>query len=726
MTVRYLRTKLRPPQPHPDAIVRQRLVDHLAGSWAPVWLLSAAAGYGKTTVVVQALQTMPEHIAWVSVDRADNDGVRFWTHVATAIVGDGADAEPILESMLDEVDPDHLDATVDDLLAFVEDRNEPVTLVLDDLHEISDTETLNILGRILTRRPASLRIVITARSDPALPIGRLRASGEIVELRAADLAFTPDEATAIFSAFDADTITSIVEHTEGWATGLRMLAVSTADETDGRAALAALDRADRDLGDFLAAEALASLRPALQRFLIETSILDEVCPTVCDAVRGRSGSLALLRELDRSQVFTNLVDPVSDTYRYHRLFRDFLRRRAQELEPEVLAGLHQSAATWFVAAGDPSSVIEHALAAGDDDLALDTIRSHYGDYAQAGQMPTVDRWLAAYGLDRVRHDPELRLAAAWVALNVRRYDEVENWLTVPAAESAAASYTIQADTIRSHLARHEGDLAVAIEAGRLAVAATSGPEATHLDNSIAHAALAQALMLAGDTDEGPAREALDVGETHNNDSSVVIGCACLASIAVGRPDRIDEAERFADRALQYVTNTRLERFHQPVVALLAKSRAASARGRVGEAGDLAHRAERVADESAEPLLLVLARCRASVVAHAGGHSDAARAHLRAANAVMPEDELPPQLAEVLRNTGNEIRFARPAAGAPVELSERELAVLRLLPHGLTRKELGAQLFGSENTIKTYRTSLRHKLGVRGRTTANVDRARELG
>ena len=416
MPARYLRSKLLAPQLHEDSIVRHRLVERLVDRPAPIWLLSAPAGYGKTTLVTQALEDRAAATAWVSVDRADNDPVRFWTHVAASLLGDG----PELDELADGMDPDHLDATIDALMAGVEQRGEPVTLVLDDLHEIANTEISEALGRIVTRPPEELRVVITARSDPTLPIGRLRTQGQLTEVRADDLAFTPDEAAAVFDGLDDATVAAIVTHTEGWATGLRLLAVSTSGASDARAALDALDDVHRDLGDFLAAEALESLRPDLQRFLIETSILDELCPQVCDAVVGQPGSLVTLRELARRQVFTDLVDPATNTYRYHRLFRDFLRQRADELEPERLVELHSAAAAWYVAVGDPTATIRHAAAAGDTELTLATIKANYAGYAQAGLLTTVDRWLEIYGLDRCRKDPELRAAAAWVALNVRR------------------------------------------------------------------------------------------------------------------------------------------------------------------------------------------------------------------------------------------------------------------------------------------------------------------
>ena len=171
MPVRYLRSKLIAPTLHTDSVVRHRLVDRLAGSHASVWLLSAPAGYGKTTLVSQAIEASTDAVAWLSIDRADNDPVRFWTHLGAAVMGDGAE----LDELIERLDADRLDATADEILAFVEHQEGKLILVLDDLHEITDAHTNEILGRIVSHLPSNLRVVITSRVDPALPIGRLRA-----------------------------------------------------------------------------------------------------------------------------------------------------------------------------------------------------------------------------------------------------------------------------------------------------------------------------------------------------------------------------------------------------------------------------------------------------------------------------------------------------------------------------------------------------------------------
>jgi LuxR family maltose regulon positive regulatory protein len=721
MAARYLRSKVVAPSLHTDSVFRHRLVDRLAGSTAQIWLLSAPAGYGKTTLVTQALDATSDDVAWFSIDRADNDAVRFWTHLAAAVLGDGAE----LDELIERLDADHLDATADEIVAVIERRSRPLLVVFDDLHEITDEETISMLGRIVTHLPSNLRVVITSRVDPALPIGRLRAHGALAEIRSQDLAFTVDEAGAVFGGLDLDTVQGIVAQTEGWATALRLLAVSIGGAVSAQQALDSLGTDRSDIAEFLSAEALGSLRPELQQFLVATSIVDELTPELADRLTEQPGSLAILRELARSQVFTDLVDPATDAYRYHRLFREFLRQRAHELDPVALAGMHQRAADSYAQHDNPTATIEHAVAAGDDDLALRTIKQNFGAYGQAGRMPTTHGWLETYGLERCFEDPSLRLSAAWVTLNVRRYESVERWLELADNEVATPSYLAQAYAIRSHLARHLGRLDQALEAAEHAVATVPDSNPDGLDWSFAYGTLIMAQFIAGAPDHTTSRASVTLGQPAGNHASVVAGYSGLAGAAALTDGGLDDADAYADQALAFVTSPTLERFHQPVIALLVKSRVALTRGQVGDASAFAERAERIAIAGIEPLLAVMARCQVARVAHAQGHPDEARRWLRDADTLLAENDAPP-LAELIRQTRNDTRFARSSNTLPVELSEREFAVLHLLPHGLTRKELGAQLFVSENTVKTHLTSLRHKLGVSGRSDEIVARAIEIG
>ena len=405
----YLRVKVHPPMLNDGSVARPRLSERLNQDRSRVCLVSAPAGYGKTTIVLQALAETKSMVAWLSLDRVDNDPVRFWAHLGASVMRETAS----LNEFLDSLEPDRSDDALDTVIAYIEQLPSEMTIVLDDLHTVTNRQVHERLSRLVTSLPTNLRLVLVTRSDPPLPTGRLRARGMLCEVRSADLAFTLDEASKLFEdRYPSSEISAVLGRTEGWATALRLLAVTSDDRRGVDDILRDAEIGTSGLGDFLAGEALRSLSLDLQRFLVETSILETLNPEVCDGITGRDGSLARLRELTRGQVFTELIDPVTNTYRYHGMFRTFLRERAEELNRDRFRSLHAAAAAWFGDRHEPRLTIEHALAAGDDPLALATIKKNYYSFGQAGLLDSVNEWLVAYGEDRCRRDPELRLAAA--------------------------------------------------------------------------------------------------------------------------------------------------------------------------------------------------------------------------------------------------------------------------------------------------------------------------
>ncbi len=721
---RFIRSKTMPPRLHRGAIERPRLVDRLVESDEPVWLLRAPAGYGKTTLLLQAADAMRARLAWMSVDGADNDPIRFWTHVCAALVSDPEQ----LEDLLDMLEPDHLQWVIDQLIGLIERSDEPVLVVFDDLHEVAHTDTLDAIARIALHPPRNLTLVFSTRSDLQLPIGRLRSRGALLEVGADALAFTLDEATMLFDGqIDPELVVDIVTRTEGWVTALLMLSVSAGPGRPPDEIVRSLTVGQPDLADFLAAEVLDAQDDDVQRFLVETSLLDELDPALCDELTGRAGSLAIIRELARNHVFTQLVDPELELYKYHPLFRQFLLGKADELDPARVRKLHCMAAQWYLERDEPSAVVRHAVAAGDFELARRAITENTIQYAQRGLFATVADWLDLYGVDRCRYDPTLRLSAAWAALNVRRYDEIEQWLDPPDdAPPDPPDIRAQVTSLQSHLRRHQGDvrgsLAAAVETMELI------DESESVIATESHAALGLAMLLSGDLDREPHLAAVRAGLEAQHAHPVMSGYSGLAFIASTDGDSFDEAERLADLALGFVDSPVTERFHQPALALVAKGRVALATGRVGDADGHARRAEQIAAAGIEPLMLVLVFCLQARIAHRLGDMDRVRERLRRANEALGSRG-GDYLAGLIRETRNDTRFVEvdPEHLPPgaVELTERELAVLRLLPHRLPRKELANQLFVSENTVKTHLTSIRHKLGASTQAEI-VETARRLG
>lgn len=731
MATRFLRSKTTAPTLHQQAVSRSRLAKTLRESTGPLVLLSAPAGYGKTTLLVQALADHPGTVAWVTVDSADNDPLRFWTHVAAAVLGEG----PCLDTIATDLGAgeSERDAAIDQLLVEIEAISSPVLIVLDDLHEVFAEEILDALGRILANPPANLQVIASTRSDPALPTGRLRAQGRLTEIRASDLAFTVHEAAEIFGdAADQEALQTIVKRTEGWPTAVRLLEVASTSARTGPDLLNDAALGSPDLADFLSAEALGVLRPELQHFLVETASLNDLTPTVCDTVTGRAGSLSLLRELATNQVFTVLIEPASNTYRYHQLFREFLRGKAQELPLAERQARAQRAADFYAEHAQASEAIRMSLEAGNDKMAVSLILEFNLPYAQSGWIVTVFEWLNAFGRDRVAEQPELSLLLAWAFLNMKRYGEIEETLGVPALadptrDSTYGAVGAQIQAIRSHWNRHVGDAVTSLADAELGLTYDDDPGS--ISNCVVGSARGIAKALLGLDATPDFERSVSVGLTHSIDSSAMVGYSGLALQASRDPERVDEAAALADQALAFCTTPALTNFHQPVIPLVVKARASRADGRVGDAAGFARDALTVANEGHEPLFAVLALVELARISHLENNVEACRVHLREAEALLSEGA-GQHLAELVRTARNETRFVSLEGRDDLplganELTDREMGVVRLLPHGLSRKELAEQLFISENTLKTHLTSIRHKLGVSGRADIAA-RATELG
>ncbi len=450
-------SKITRPRPPGGLVARSRLVDRLGSSDAPVWWLAAPAGAGKTTLLLQALAKSPTDVAWLTVDPADDDPVRFWGHVAAALDPDTA------EPLLDLLDPADLQPAIDAVLLAIEQRDRPLRLVLDDLHELSDPSTLEALGRLLLRPPPNLTVVVVTRTALRLPLARLRAAGAVVEITEDDLAFDVAEVAALFDGtLSATTVESLLERTGGWATALGLLAVSAGPARTTDDLLASLVGERTAIADYLAGEVLRALPSAVHDFLVQTSIVGaDLAPALCDALTGRDDSLAVLRELTRTLRFTQQLDTASDdpgaaTFRYHPVLRGVLLAEFATLPSDEQRRLHRAATAWFRAEGLPSGAVRHAMAAGDDAAALELIVEHAGPYARRGRLATVLDWLSRYGLDRCRTNPDLQPMAAWALLNARRYDELDAWLTID--DTTPDDVAAHLVTVATHLARHRGDL----------------------------------------------------------------------------------------------------------------------------------------------------------------------------------------------------------------------------------------------------------------------------
>jgi len=414
-----LATKLYLPVAGPGQVPRPRLLARLdEGLARGLVLVCAPAGYGKTVLLADWARRGGQPVAWLSLDEGDNDPARFWRHAVAAVdqarPGTGDRLAPLLGLPGPSSLPGLVTALINDL------AGAQALLILDDYHLIGSAQVHESLAFLAEHRPPGICLVLASRSDPPLPLPRLRARGQLAEIRAAELRFTPAEAAQLLQhaapALPQASVTSLAARTEGWAAGLALAALSLRGHPDTAAFVAAFTGSHRYILDYLAQEVLDQQDDKLRTFLLETSVLARLSGPLCDAVTGHHNSQALLQTAERAGLFLIPLDETRGWWRYHHLFADLLHARLQQEQPDRLPGLHHAAAVWCDAHGLAEETIRHALAAGAAAWAARLIERYFDAIFLRGESATIQRWISALPAALARSRPRLLLAQAWMAL----------------------------------------------------------------------------------------------------------------------------------------------------------------------------------------------------------------------------------------------------------------------------------------------------------------------
>jgi LuxR family maltose regulon positive regulatory protein len=441
-----LATKLFAPRPQPGFVSRPRLLKGLDDGLARgLTLVSGPAGSGKTALVADWARRGRRPVAWLSLDAGDNDPGRFWRHAAAAVdrvrPGIARRVLPLLGPPPPSSFEGLVTALINELAA--EPGQGEVVLVLDDYHVIDARAVHASLTFLLEHRPPELHLVLTGRADPPLPLARLRARGQLAELRAAELRFTTEEAAALLReavgpdlALPDASVAALATRTEGWAAGLQLAALSLKGRSDVAGFVETFSGGHRYVLDYLAEEVLERQTEPVRAFLLETSVLERLSGPLCDAVGGRTDSEAMLEAVERANLFLVPLDEVRGWWRYHQLFAGLLRARLRRHQPDRVAALHRNAAGWYERSGLADDAIGHALAAGDAAWAARMIEGHVDALLLRGERGTLERWIAALPAELVGSRPRLLLAQADLALSGGRVEAVERALD--AAERAFA------------------------------------------------------------------------------------------------------------------------------------------------------------------------------------------------------------------------------------------------------------------------------------------------
>ena len=402
---------------------------------AKLCLVAAPAGSGKTTLLAQWRAVAGGgRVAWVSLEEADNDPTRFWSYLVAALrtvePGVGTVALEALGGPSVELERVVVPSLVNDLATV----GAPLALVLDDYHLITDAICHQTLGLFLDHLPAEVHVVLSTRLDPPLPLARMRARGELAELRVGELQFTGEETAELLNGsmgldLAAEDVARLAERTEGWAAGLVLAGLSLRGRQDPSGFIAAFSGGDRHVADYLVAEVLERQPPELREFLLRTSLLERLSGPLCDAVLETQGSAELLGELEASNLFVVPLDDRRQWYRNHQLFADLLRLQLGAREPALVPVLHRRAAAWHQAAGNVDEAIGHASAAGDLAEAGALIARHWAAHWLGGQRATVARWLDGLAEEAILADPPVALITAWSrGFQGASKQDTERWL----------------------------------------------------------------------------------------------------------------------------------------------------------------------------------------------------------------------------------------------------------------------------------------------------------
>jgi LuxR family maltose regulon positive regulatory protein len=732
-----LATKLHIPDIGAQLVHRAALLDALsAGRRRKLTLLSAPAGSGKTTVLAQWAVDAGEdqRFGWLSLDPSDNDPVWFWMYVVAALQqvspGVGIRAVELLAMGADPVQ-----VVLPTLLNDLDTIASPMVLILDDSHLVVNRAVHEQLAFFIDRLPANLHLVLATRSDPILPLARLRASGDLAEVRTDDLRFSASEAHHLLNNVlgldlaDAD-IHLLHRRTEGWAAGLYLAALSIAGRADAAAFIKTFAGDNRHIVDYLMAEVLDGQPPHLRSFLLRTSVLGRLNGPLCDAMLQTSGSASVLEKIERENLFVVPLDMSRHWYRYHQLFGELLRTELRRSEPDLVADLHRRAATWFETEGLIDEALRHLIAAGDIARSADLIAADWVDEFNGGGLSTISGYLDLLPEETVRQDPRLCVARAWIALSMGQLDDAAEWIEAVEIGSPGDGDGISAQVVvlRAVHSFKTAEIAAALEEARRAITLDLGEAPP--GRSSAYCIYGSALYFSGRTHEaqGIFRRAAGLADKVGDRRARIYALGYLALISAEH-GQLADAELQIRRASGSSRDLADGEHFVDVMVSLAAAKVLAMRGDAAAAVAAADMA--VVSARQGGAILEVAKTlvvRAEVSEHLGDH--------QTAKAILEE------VGTLVRGCADAgiawtlFASAEPNADVTVtsrnegcavgeELTPKELEVLRLLATRLSRREIGARLYVSLNTVKTHQRAIYRKLGVEHRGAA-VSRARELG
>ena len=573
-----LATKIHVPRPRHDIVSRPRLSKRLEeGIERKLTLISAPAGSGKTTALSQFLasgQKKEWPAAWVSLDDSDSDPTRFWSYFGEALGTVQAGVGQHLVAALQSPQPPPMEFVLTTLINEIAQTLDDFIFLIDDYHVIDAQPIHDALGFLVENLPPLMHLVIATRTDPPLPLSRLRARGELTEVRATELRFTPDEANEFLNrtlglSLSHEDIAELEERTEGWAAGLHLAALSVQGRDDVHEFVTSFTGGHRYVFEYLGNEVLNRQSPGVQSFLLQTSILDRLSGPLCDAVTGQTDSRITLRMLQDSNLFIAPLDEDRHWYRYHHLFAEFLREHLYERHADRVSDLHIAASRWHEKNGSISSAIEHSISAGDFEGASQLVERVGGPMWMRGEFTTLARWLGALPDRVIRMRAGLCVMKAMASLMEGHLDAVEPLIDDAErlvsningaerdSESRDASMVMgQVAAIRGFVACLKGEIVPAVEYSRQALEhlprEASFMRSAVMANLVANLKGASASHSSVGVDEAieAMREAVGLSRTNGEVFATLFGLGWIGEMEASQ-GRLFDAEKTCREALEF-------------------------------------------------------------------------------------------------------------------------------------------------------------------------------